>query len=104
MQLLQWTSGVRGRGTLRTLDRLVHEGVVTADDATTLRSAHQWCDRLRNRGWLTTGDGDVLPSAVEPLGVLARSLATDPLTLVDEHRRHLRRSRRVVDRLFYGQR
>lgn len=102
VQLLQWRAGVHGRGTLRTLDRLVADGHVSSDDAGVLEDAHRWCDRLRNRAWLTAGVGDVLPSAPEPLGVLARSLGTDPPTLVDEHRRRLRRSRRVVERLFYG--
>jgi hypothetical protein len=33
---------------------------------------------------------------------LARSLATSPGRLRDEYRRVTRRSRRVVERLFYG--
>ena len=102
VQLLQWQAGERGRATLPTLDRLVGAGVVAAEDASVLAAAHRWCDLVRNRAWLTSGSGDALPTAPEPLGVLARSLGTDSARLVEEHRRRLRRSRRVVERLFYG--
>lgn len=103
VQLLQWRSGVAANGTLPSLGRLVEERVVDPEDARVLEDAHRWCDRLRNRTWLTTGgQGDQLPEATEPLGVLARSLDTDTSTLVDQHRRRLRRSRRVTERLFYG--
>ncbi|MDZ7676778.1 MAG: bifunctional [glutamine synthetase] adenylyltransferase/[glutamine synthetase]-adenylyl-L-tyrosine phosphorylase [Acidimicrobiales bacterium] len=102
VQLLQWEAGIDGRGTLRSLERLVDEGVVGAEDAVVLDDAHRWCDRLRNRTWLTTGgQGDAVPEATEPLGVLARSLDTGTATLIEDHRRRLRRARRVVDRLFY---
>ncbi len=102
VQLLQWEHGVRGRATLSTLDRLVERGVVDVDDARVLDAAHRWCDSVRNRLWLVSGQGDVVPAAVEPLLTLARSFDTDSSSLVEEHRRRLRRSRRVAERIFYG--
>ena len=46
--------------------------------------------------------GDSLPTTGHLLSVLARSLGTTPAGLRDDYRRHTRRARRVVERLFYG--
>ena len=102
VQLHQWSAGVRPRGTMAALAGLVDAGRVAPDDAAVLAAAHEWCDRLRNRTWLCLGQGDVLPQAIGPLSVLARSSDLATTELVDAHRRHLRRSRRVVEELFYG--
>lgn len=104
VQLLQWESGTRGRATLPTLEHLVERGVVERDDAVVLDTAHRWCDALRNRLWLVLGEPDVVPTSPDRLVVLARSFDTDATSLVERHRRNLRRSRRVVERLFYGAR
>ncbi len=102
VELLQWIAGVRARNTLTALGRLQEAHVVSASDGELLADAHRWCDRVRNRTWLCLGQGDVVPEALEPLGVLARSLDTTTSELVEHHRRTTRRARRVVERLFYG--
>ncbi len=102
VQLLQWDAGIRSRNTLTALERLADAGVVSAGDAALLADAHRWCDMIRNRTWLCLGQGDALPEAAEPLGVLARSLDTTTTDLVEQHRRIMRRARRVVERRFYG--
>ena len=101
VQLLQWCAGIRARSTVAALDDLVGAGVVDVQDAAVFRDAHAWCDQVRNRAWLCLGQGTVLPGAVEPARVLARALDCTPVELVERHRRTMRRSRRVVERLFY---
>lgn len=98
-QLTQWRHGLQARGTLSALDRIAESGVLDPLDVATLDATYRWCEHLRNRAWLTTGNGDLIPEAHEPLGVLARSLDRSPTDLVEQHRRLLRRSRRVVTRL-----
>lgn len=101
VQLLQWTAGVRGRATTAALGRLVEVGIVDPDDAAVLSDAYWWCEKVRNRAWLTLGAGDVLPESLDRLATLARSLDSSPSDLIESHRRRVRRSRRVVERLFY---
>jgi glutamate-ammonia-ligase adenylyltransferase len=70
-----------------------------------LRAAYRFCERTRNRWWLVGSappTPDALPQRPDDLSHLARSLATSPGRLRDEYRRVTRRSRRVVERLFYG--
>ena len=101
VQLLQWVHGVRQQATLDALWRLEAIGAIEPDDAQTLDASHRFEDALRNRAWLVFGDGDVLPERADSLATLARALDTTPAELQERHRRLTRRSRRVVERLFY---
>ena len=47
--------------------------------------------------------GDALPTQLDALVSLARSLGTTPTDLREDYRRVTRRTRRVVERVFYGQ-
>ena len=86
------------------LERLRQEGIVTASDAHMLTEAYRFCEQTRNRWYLVKGGpGDALPSRPEELSRLARSCGTTPAQLREDYRRLTRRSRRVMERLFYGQ-
>jgi hypothetical protein len=72
-----------------------------------LRSAYRFCERTRNRWWLVGNaptSADALPQRHADLSHLARSLDTTAGGLREQYRRLTRRSRRVVERLFYGTR
>ena len=87
------------------LDALASAGVVDGDDAEVLREAYRFCERARNRWWLVGSAPavtDALPTRPDALLHLARSLDTTPGALREDFRRLTRRSRRVVERLFYG--
>ncbi len=102
-QLLQLRHGVRSPGTMRALAELVDAGVLATADATVLGEAYRFCERTRNRLYLVRGDrADALPQASDELARLARSLDTAPVELREHYRRVTRRSRAVVERLFYG--
>ena len=117
-QLLQWRHGVRDRSTVTALHRLQEHGALRADDVAVLEDAHRFCDQLRNRAWLVFGNGDVLPERAEALATLARAVSmgagsidggppgmpvvATSAELVEEYRRRMRRSRRVVEALFYS--
>ncbi len=103
VQLLQLVSGVRARGTMLALDRLVEADVLDRLDADVLGGAYRFCERTRNRLFLVqSGPGDSLPSQVDQLRRLARSLVTTAPELREDYRRVTRRARRVVERVFYG--
>jgi glutamate-ammonia-ligase adenylyltransferase len=103
-QLGQLTHGVRATGTLEALDALVDAGAMAGEDAGILATCYRFCEQTRNRLFLVRGRaGDALPSTGHHLTTLARSLGTTPSGLRDEYRRLTRRSRRVVERLFWGQ-
>jgi [glutamine synthetase] adenylyltransferase / [glutamine synthetase]-adenylyl-L-tyrosine phosphorylase len=108
VQLLQLLHQIPGAGTLDTLGVLERERIVTFSDATALRDAYRFCDRTRNR-WHLVGalpgggaPGDSLPTQAHQLSRLSRSLYTTPTALREDYRRLTRRSRRVMERLFYG--
>ncbi|HTZ08433.1 MAG TPA: bifunctional [glutamine synthetase] adenylyltransferase/[glutamine synthetase]-adenylyl-L-tyrosine phosphorylase [Acidimicrobiales bacterium] len=108
VQLQQLCHGVRGTGTVETLDRLGAEGLLAPGDVSALREAYRFCERTRNR-WHLVGalpggaaPGDALPGQSPALSHLARSLGTTPSALRDDYRRVTRRARRVVERAFYG--
>ena len=105
VQLLQLRTGVRAPSTLGALAALEAGGVVDAGDAEVLRDAYRFCERARNRWWLVGSaptSADALPARPADLSRLARSLGTTPSELREEYLRVTRRSRRVVERLFYG--
>ncbi|MGH9121207.1 MAG: putative nucleotidyltransferase substrate binding domain-containing protein, partial [Acidimicrobiales bacterium] len=102
-QLLQLRHGVRATATLAALDALGAGGFLDPDDHAALAEAYRFCELARNRLFLVRGvPGDSLPSTGPTLSALARSLATTPTDLREDYRRVTRRSRRVMERLFYG--
>lgn len=102
-QLLQLRHGVRGTATLDALDELAARDVLAGDDRDVLANAYRFCERTRNRLFLVRGSSsDSLPSRPETLAPLARSLGTTSFDLREQYRRVTRRSRQVVERLFYG--
>jgi glutamate-ammonia-ligase adenylyltransferase len=102
-QMLQLQYDVRATGTLDALRALAAADVLAPDDAATLAEAYEFCEKVRNRWYLVnSGPGDSLPSRSEELLWLARSLDTTPGQLRDHYRRVTRRSRKVVERVFYG--
>ena len=106
VQLLQLRHGVRAPGTIDGLERLVAKEIVTPGEADVLRDAYRFCERTRNRWWLVGADPqhpDSLPQSTDAAARLARSLGTTAQVLRDDYRRVTRRARRVVERLFYGQ-
>ena len=102
-QLLQLRNGVRCVDTVDALDHLVADGLVASDDRDVLVDAYRYCEAARNRLFLVRGGpGDSLPEAPDELRRLARSLGTTGWELREAYRRVTRRSRAVVERLFYG--
>jgi glutamate-ammonia-ligase adenylyltransferase len=105
VQLLQLRSGTRAPSTVHGLAALESAGVIDPGDADVLRDAYRFCEQARNRWWLVGSAPtftDALPSRRGDLLHLARSLGTTPSALREDYRRVTRRSRRVVERLFYG--
>jgi [glutamine synthetase] adenylyltransferase / [glutamine synthetase]-adenylyl-L-tyrosine phosphorylase len=105
VQLLQLRTGTRTPSTMGALAALEAAGVVEADDAEVLRAAYRFCERARNRWWFVGSAptaADALPGRHSDLLHLARSLDTTAGALREDYRRVTRRSRRVVERLFYG--
>ena len=102
-QMLQLRYDVRIPSTLGALAALEDDGRLDHDDAATLRTAYEFCERVRNRWFLVnSGPGDSLPGQPEQALWLARSLDTTPGELRESYRRVTRRARRVVERVFYG--
>jgi len=113
VQLLQLRTGVGGTSTRDALDRLERDGALEASDAASLREAYRFCGRTRNRwhlvgnflagaGGVVGSGADALPRQPELQSRLSRSLATTPTELRESYRRVTRRSRKVVERVFYG--
>ena len=103
-QLLQLRAGVAATGTMDALRRLGAAGAIDPADAAVLGEAYRFCEQVRNRWFLVKGaPGDALPAQADQLARLARSCNTTAGALRDEYRRVTRRSRRVVERLFYDQ-
>ena len=104
-QLLQLRHGIRHTGTVEALDQLLQAGAVPVEDHRVLVDAYRFCESTRNRlGLVRDGGTDALPTTGAHLTALARSLGTTGSGLRDEYRRYTRRARRVVERLFYGDR
>ena len=103
VQLLQLQHQVRANGTLEAVDRLVSAGVLTPEDASVLGEAYRFCAGTRNRLSLTRDiPGDALPVTGPALTALARSLGFTASGLRSEYTRLTRRSRQVMERLFYA--
>jgi glutamate-ammonia-ligase adenylyltransferase len=104
-QMLQLAHGVQAPGTMAALSLLASAGVLDQEDADLLMTSYRFCERTRNRWFLIDGQPrGSLPSAPDQLLWLARSLEVTPAGLREEYRRVTRRARRVVDRVFWGQR
>ncbi|MEA2971755.1 MAG: [glutamine synthetase] adenylyltransferase / [glutamine synthetase]-adenylyl-L-tyrosine [Actinomycetota bacterium] len=102
-QLLQLRHGVRATGTMDALVRLEQAGVLDPDDREVLADAYRFCERARNRWFLVKGaPSDSLPTKPEQMSALARSLGMTATDLRENYRRVTRRSRNVVERVFYG--
>ena len=101
-QLLQLQHGVRATATIGALDRLRGEGLLENADHAALIEAYRFCERTRNRLFLTGAGSNALPQQPDRLRVLARAFDTSPVELREEYRRVTRRSRAVVERIFYG--
>ena len=85
------------------LVRLEEAGALDPDDREVLADAYRFCERARNRWFLVKGaPGDSLPARSEQMAVLARSLGMTATDLRENYRRVTRRSRNVVERVFYG--
>jgi glutamate-ammonia-ligase adenylyltransferase len=97
---------VRTTATLGALDALVAAGAVAGEDADQLRDAYELCERARNaRYLLTASPSDALPvdgDEAEKLALLMGYGERPQQQLRDEYRRVTRRSRAVVERVFYG--
>jgi glutamate-ammonia-ligase adenylyltransferase len=101
VQMLQLAHDVRQPSTVRAIAELHDRRFLAADDAEVLLDAYRFCEEARNRWFLVRGQrSDSLPGG-RSLEVLARSLGTTGPALRDHYRRVTRRSRRVVERLFY---
>jgi len=102
-QLLQLEHGVRQPGTMAALVALTEAGHLDQADADALAEAYRFCERARNRLFLVRGAaGDALPTQPDQLATLARSLDMTGSELREHYRRVTRRSRAVMERLFYG--
>ncbi|WP_246169214.1 bifunctional [glutamine synthetase] adenylyltransferase/[glutamine synthetase]-adenylyl-L-tyrosine phosphorylase [Actinotalea subterranea] len=103
-------AGLRSPSTLEALDAAAAAGLVSAEDAATLREAWVLSSRLRDAVVLWTGRvggaaADVLPHDRRALGGLARLLGLPPGSGGDVEETYLRtgrRARAVVERVFYG--
>jgi [glutamine synthetase] adenylyltransferase / [glutamine synthetase]-adenylyl-L-tyrosine phosphorylase len=111
VQLLQLRHGaefpeVRTPSTLVALHELARLGLVDSADADHLAAAYSLCERARNSRFLLTGvPGDSLPVDSDEAAKLGRMLGfahRPQQALREEYRRVTRRSRAVVERLFYG--
>lgn len=112
VQLLQLqhansTPTLRTVSTLGALDAAVEGGLVTETDALALSRAWRLASRLRSANTLLTGkDSNVLPTDLHELDGLAHLLGypeRSAIELQDEYGRAARQSRRVFERLFYGE-
>jgi glutamate-ammonia-ligase adenylyltransferase len=111
VQLLQLQRGgtepsVQTPSTKDAIEALRRASLLDEGDADALDAAYRFCQRARNARFLQTGRvGDALPAestARAQLGRLLGYVHQPDSSLRDEYRRLTRRSRRVVERVFYG--
>lgn len=99
---------VRTTSTCDTLDALRVAGVLSDDDADDLIRAWRFASRIRDAIMLVTDkptQSDVLPKPGRELSVVSRMLGYAPgesLVFEEDWLRAARRSRRVVESVFYG--
>ena len=97
--------GLRTTSTLEALTAAVDAGLMTPDDADTLRLA--WCTATRARNAVTLVRGrpsDVLPDDARTVAGVARAVgypAGSRVEFLDAYRKATRRARAVVERVFY---
>ncbi|MCL2733245.1 MAG: hypothetical protein FWE15_24920, partial [Actinomycetia bacterium] len=110
VQLLQLQHGarlpsLRGTGTRQALAAAQAEGLIGAADARVLDDAWVLATRVRNAVMLVRGrPGDTFPSDGRELSAVGRYLGYPPGhvgDMLEDYRRHTRRARTVVERLFY---
>ena len=102
-QMLQLQYDVKATGTIDGLRALAQGDVLDPEDAAILTEAYEFCERVRNRWFLVnSAPSDSMPTQPESALWLARSLDTEPGALREHYRRVTRRSRSVVERVFYG--
>lgn len=98
---------LRTSNTLTALAALTASGILTGEDAETLRTAWLLASRVRDANMLATGKpSDVLAesgAALEPTARLLGYAAGTSAALENDYLRATRRSRRVFERLFYGE-
>jgi len=103
VQMLQLQYDVKATGTIDSLRALAQGDVIDPEDAAILSEAYEFCERVRNRWFLVnSAPSDSMPTQPESALWLARSLGTEPGALREHYRRVTRRSRSVVERVFYG--
>ena len=99
--------GLRTTGTLAALACAAEAGLISADDADTLRAAWLLASRVRAGIVLARGSAsDLVPTAVRDLAGVASLLGYAPGesgALLEDYRRATRRARQVVERIFYGE-
>ena len=102
-QLLQLEHDVRSPATIAALDLLRERGILQSADHATLIEAYRFCERTRNRLFLDQRRPERrTPQQPERMRLPARALDTTPTELREDYRRVTRRSRAVMERLFYG--
>lgn len=113
VQLLQlqhagMDENLRVTGTMDALDALEEDGLVDTADASALRDAWQACTKARNANFLWSGrvaQADVLPRdwfALGGIGVYLGYDANHGQQFENDVMALMRRSRDVMERLFYG--
>lgn len=103
VQLLQLQNRVKSPGTMEAIAQLASANKIAPEDGEVLREAYQLCEQTRNRSFLINGvPDDALPQGAQQLTTLARSLDTTASDLRENYRKVTRRSRKVIERLFYG--
>jgi [glutamine synthetase] adenylyltransferase / [glutamine synthetase]-adenylyl-L-tyrosine phosphorylase len=111
VQLLQLrfageVEGLQTTSTLRALDAAVDVGLIDGPDAETLASAWRLATRVRNALVLARGKpADSIPTDFRDVVRIARMVGYSPSQsgdFLDVYRRVTRRSRAVVDKVFYA--
>jgi glutamate-ammonia-ligase adenylyltransferase len=96
---------LRVTGTIDALAALTRAGRLDESDADALEHAYRFCERARNARYLQSArPSDSLPSdrtETEQLALLLGYVHEPAPSLRDDYRRATRRSRRVVERVFY---
>ncbi|GAB3201570.1 bifunctional [glutamine synthetase] adenylyltransferase/[glutamine synthetase]-adenylyl-L-tyrosine phosphorylase [Geodermatophilus arenarius] len=100
--------GLRVPSTVGALAELSGNGLLTVEQAGSLRDAWELASRARNAVFLVRGrPGDQLPRPGLELAGVARASGygpdVDPGRFLDDYRRTTRHARAVVERVFYGQ-